>query len=122
MIDKLLRLAISVAVIVCSSPAISKSLNSVSMSFCDAGTKCKKCAETIAVTFEQDGKVVFMSGKGIDGKKIRETLSNCTFTSKSDWSCEEGRIRISSSSGKISAVYLREVLVSGVRQEVCITQ
>lgn len=122
MIDKLLGLSIYVAVIVCSSPAISKSLNSVSMSFCDAGTSCKKCAEIIAVTFEQDGKAVFMSGKGIDGENIREALSNCTFTSMNNWSCDEGRIRISSSSGKISAVYLREVLVSGVRQEVCIAQ
>ncbi len=121
MIDTLLRLTISVAIVACPSVAISKSTNSVNMSFCDAGTSCKKCVETVAVKFERDGNAVYISGTGTDGNPLREALSNCTVTNGGDWSCDEGRIRISSTAGKITAVYLREMLVSGVRQEVCIT-
>jgi len=63
-----------------------------------------------------------MSGKGVDGKHLRESLSNWTFTSKGDWTCNEVRMSISSESGGISAKLLRDMSVSGKKQEVCVTQ
>ena len=117
-----LRLIASVVLVACSPATSAKSVNSVNMSFCDVGTSCQKCSETVAVKFEQDEKSVLMSGKGIDGTNIREALSNCTFTIKGDWTCNEVRMSISSESGKISARLLKDLSVSGKKQEVCVTQ
>lgn len=100
----------------------SKWVNSISMSFCDVRTSCQKCSETVFLKFERLEKEVFISGKGIDGTPVREPLSNCSFSSSSDWLCESGRYRIAYSSGKISVGLLREISVSGVKQEVCIGQ
>ena len=117
-----LRFIVSLAMAVLSSATVAKTVHSVNMSFCDVGTSCQKCSETVAVKFEQDGKSVFMSGKGIDGKHVRDSLSNCTFTSKGDWTCNEVRMSISSESGKISARLLKDLSVSGKKQEVCVTK
>lgn len=110
------------ALVACPLAVHSKLLTKVNMSFCDVGTSCQKCSETVSLQFEQDGKSVFMSGKGIDGKHVRDSLSNCTFTSKGDWTCNEVRMSISSESGKISARLLKDLSVSGKKQEVCVTQ
>lgn len=115
-------MSLSLVLVACPLAVHSKVVTKVNMSFCDVGTSCQKCSETVALQFEQVGQSVFMSGKGVDGKHVRESLSNCTFISKGDWTCNEVRMSISSESGKISAKLLKDMSVSGKKQEVCATQ
>ena len=122
MVNGLLRILTTIGMFFFLPTVNAQTVNAISMSFCDVGTSCQKCSETVRLQFERLEKEVFISGKGIDGTPVREPLSNCSFPSKSDWSCETGRYRMSYSSGKISVTLLREISVSGVKQDVCVGQ
>ena len=57
----------------------------VTLSPCDMGTNCKKCYEVIKLIYSVDvkSKQIFVLGKDISGKDIKEPLEKCQITDAS---------------------------------------
>jgi hypothetical protein len=85
-----------------ASPAQAK-IYALSASICKADTLCKKCAETVNLSFGVDLKndVVVASGRSSEGERFEQNLNDCVIESNDQWRCRGIRGELSASDGRI---------------------
>ncbi len=94
----------------------------VTLSPCDMGTSCKKCYEVIKLTYSVDvkSKKIFISGKDISGKEIKEPLEKCQITDESNWVCDSAQLFTNAKSGVITITNKLESSMARSKKEVCL--
>jgi hypothetical protein len=94
----------------------------VTMSPCDMGTNCKKCYEVIKLIYSVDmnSKQVFVSGKDISGKEIREPLEKCQITDVNNWVCDSTQLVTNAKNGVITITNKAESSLARSKKEVCL--
>ena len=71
--------------------------------FCEPGTHCSDCMETIplSATVDLAAGSVRMAGRGTAGRRLIEPLTNCVVADRENWSCEH-HSRIEAKAGVIT--------------------
>lgn len=94
----------------------------VILSPCDIGSNCKKCYEVINLTYEVDmkSKQVFISGKGINGKDIREAIDTCQISDESNWICDSAQLVTNVKNGLITITNKPESIMMRNKMEICL--
>ena len=94
----------------------------VTLSPCDVGTNCKKCYEVIKLTYLVDvkSKQIFVSGKDVSGKEIREPLEKCQITDASNWVCDSTQLVTHAKNGVITITNKPESSMARSKKEVCL--
>jgi hypothetical protein len=94
----------------------------VTLSPCDMGTNCKKCYEVIKLTYSVDvkSKQIFVSGKDISGKDIKEPLEKCQITDTSNWVCDSVQLVTYAKNGVIKITNKPESSMARSKKEVCL--
>lgn len=94
----------------------------VTLSPCDMGTNCKKCYEVIKLTYSVDmnSKQIFVSGKDISGKEIKEPLEKCQITDASNWVCDSAQLVTNAKNGMIAITNKPESSLSRSKKELCL--
>jgi hypothetical protein len=94
----------------------------VTLSPCDMGTNCKKCYEVIKLTYSVDvkSKQIFVSGKDISGKDIKEPLEKCQITDASNWICDSSQLVTYAKNGVITITNILESSLARSKKEVCL--
>jgi len=96
----------------------------VTLSPCDMGTNCKKCYEVIKLTYSVDvkSKKIFISGKDISGKEIKEPLEKCQITDASNWVCDSAQLVTHAKNGVITVTNKPESSMARSKKEVCLVK
>lgn len=86
------------------------------------GTNCKKCYEVIKLTYMVDvkSKKIFVSGKDISGKEIKEPLENCQIADVNNWVCDSTQLVTNAKNGVISITNKPETSMARSKKEVCL--
>ena len=86
------------------------------------GTNCKKCYEVIKLTYSVDvkSKQIFVSGKDISGKDIKEPLEKCQITDASNWVCDSAQLVTNAKNGVITITNKPESSMARSKKEVCL--
>jgi len=94
----------------------------VTLSPCDMGTNCKKCNEVIKLTYSVDVKSrqIFVSGKDISGKDIKEPLEKCQITDASNWVCDSAQLVTYAKNSVITITNKPESSLARSKKEVCL--
>ena len=94
----------------------------VTLSPCDMGTNCMKCYEVIKLTYSVDAKSkqIFVSGKDVSGKEIREPLEKCQITDSSNWVCDSAQLVTNAKNGLITITNKPESSMARSKKEVCL--
>ena len=96
----------------------------VTLSPCDIDTNCKKCYEVIKLTYSVDvkSKQIFVSGKDISGKDIKEPLEKCQITDASNWVCDSAQLVTNAKNGVITIANKPESSMARSKKEVCLVK
>ena len=96
----------------------------VILSPCDMGTNCKKCYEVIKLTYSVDvkSKQIFVSGKDISGKEIKEPLEKCQITDVNNWVCDSTQLVTNAKNGVITITNKPETSMARSKKEVCLVK
>ena len=96
----------------------------VTLSPCDMGTNCKKCYEVIKLTYSVDvkSKQIFVSGKDISGKDIKEPLEKCQITDASNWVCDSAQLVTNAKNSVITITNKPESSMARSKKEVCLVK
>jgi len=96
----------------------------LTLSPCDIGTNCKKCYEVIKLTYTVDvqSKQIFVSGKDINGKEIKETLEKCQITDMDNWVCDSVQLVTNAKNGVITITNKPESSMARSKKEVCLVK
>jgi hypothetical protein len=96
----------------------------VTLSPCDMGTNCKKCYEVTKLTYSVDvkSKQVFVSGKDISGKEIKEPLEKCQITDANNWVCDSAQLVTNAKNGVIKITNKPESSMARSKKEVCLVK
>ena len=96
----------------------------VTMSPCDMGTNCKKCYEVIKLTYAVDlkSKQIFVLGKDISGKEIKEPLEKCQITDVNNWVCDSAQLVTNAKNGVITITNKPESSMARSKKEVCLVK
>ena len=91
---------------------------------CDMGTNCKKCYEVIKLTYSVDvkSKQIFVSGKDISGKDIKEPLEKCQITDASNWICDSSQLVTYAKNGVITITNKPESSMARSKKEICLVK
>ena len=94
----------------------------VTLSPCDMGTNCKKCYEVIKLTYAVDvkSKQIFVLGKDISGKEIKEPLEKCQITDANNWVCDSAQLFTNAKNGVIIITNKPESSMARNKKEVCL--
>ena len=94
----------------------------VTLSPCDMGTNCKKCYEVVRLTYTIDirSNQVFVSGKDISGKEIKELLEKCQITDLSNWTCDSTQLLTYAKNGSITIKNKPETSMARSKKELCL--
>jgi len=94
----------------------------VTLSPCDMSTNCKKCYEVIKLTYTVDvkSKQIFVSGKDISGKEIKEPLEKCQITDSNNWVCDSTQLVANAKNGLITITNKPESILARNKKEVCL--
>lgn len=86
------------------------------------GTSCKKCYEVIKLTYSVDvkSKQIFVSGKDVSGKEIKEPLERCQITDVNNWVCDSAQLVTNVKSGVIAITNKPESSMARSKKEVCL--
>ena len=86
------------------------------------GTNCKKCYEVIKLTYMVDvkSKQIFVSGKDISGKEIKEPLEKCQITDINNWVCNSTQLVTNAKNGVITITNKPETSMARSKKEVCL--
>jgi len=93
----------------------------VNFSFCEVGSVCERCVETVGMiaTVDRIKKVVSVQGRTPAGIFVSEVLTSCQITSDAEWRCETARGDIDVRSGKATFRTQVPLSVDGKKLEVC---
>ena len=96
----------------------------VTLSPCDMGTNCKKCYEVIKLIYSVDvkSKQIFVSGKDVSGKQIKEPLEKCQITDVNNWVCDSAQLVTNVKSGVIAITNKPESSMARSKKEVCLVK
>ena len=96
----------------------------VTLSPCDMGTNCKKCYEVIKLTYSVDvkSKQIFVLGKDISGKDIKEPLEKCQITDASNWVCDSSQLVTYAKNSVIMITNKPESSLARSKKEVCLVK
>jgi hypothetical protein len=96
----------------------------VTLSPCDMGTNCKKCYEVIKLTYSVDAKSkqIFVSGKDVSGKEIKEPLEKCQITDASNWVCDSAQLVTNTKNGVITISNKPESSMARSKKEICLVR
>ena len=96
----------------------------VTLSPCDMGTNCKKCYEVIKLTYTVDVKTkqIFVSGKDVGGKEIKEPLEKCQITDMNNWVCDSAQLVTNAKNGVIAITNKPESIMAKNKKEVCLAK
>jgi hypothetical protein len=85
-------------------------------------TNCKKCYEVIKLTYTVDvkSKQIFVSGKDISGKEIKEPLEKCQITDSNNWVCDSTQLVTNAKNGLITITNKPESILARNKKEVCL--
>ncbi len=94
----------------------------VTLSPCDMSTNCKKCYEVIKLTYSVDSKSkqIFVLGKDISGKEIKEPLEKCQISDVSNWVCDSAQLVTNAKNGVITITNKPESSLASSKKEVCL--
>ena len=94
----------------------------VTLSPCDMDTNCKKCYEVIKLTYSvnMNSKKIFVSGKDISGKEIKEPLEKCQITDASNWVCDSAQLVTYAMNSVITITNKPESSMARSKKEVCL--
>jgi hypothetical protein len=86
------------------------------------GTNCKKCYEVIKLTYAVDvkSKQIFVLGKDVGGKEIKEPLEKCQITDASNWVCDSVQLVTNAKNGVITITNKPESSMARSKKEVCL--
>ncbi len=86
------------------------------------GTNCKKCYEVIKLSYSVDmkSKQIFVSGKDISGKEIKEPLEKCQITDASNWVCDSAQLVTYAMNSVITITNKPESSMARSKKEVCL--
>ena len=87
-------------------------------------TNCKKCYEVIKLTYTVDvkSKQIFVSGKDISGKEIKEPLEKCQITDANNWVCDSTQLVTNAMNGVITITNKPETSMTRSKKEVCLVK
>ena len=96
----------------------------VTLSPCDMGTNCKKCYEVIKLIYSVDvkSKQIFVLGKDISGKDIKEPLEKCQITDASNWVCDSTQLVTYAKNSVITITNKPESSMARSKKEVCLVK
>ena len=96
----------------------------VTLSPCDMGTNCKKCYEVIKLIYSVDvkSKQIFVLGKDISGKDIKEPLEKCQITDASNWVCDSTQLVTYAKNSVITITNKPESSMVRSKKEVCLVK
>ena len=85
------------------------------------GTNCKMCYEVIKITYAVDinTKKIFVSGKDISGKEIKEPLEKCQITDVNNWVCDSAQLVTNAKNGVITITNKPESSLARSKKEIC---
>ena len=88
------------------------------------GTNCKKCYEVVKLTYTIDvkSKQIFVSGKDVSGKEIREPLEKCQITDASNWDCDSSQLVTNAKNGVITITNKPESSMARNKKEICLVK
>ena len=94
----------------------------VTLSPCDMGTNCKNCYEVIKLTYTVNvkSKQIFVSGKDIADKEIKEPLEKCQITDVNNWVCDSTQLVTNAKNGVITITNKPETSMARSKKEVCL--
>jgi hypothetical protein len=94
----------------------------VTISPCDIGSNCKKCYEVINISYIVDTKTkqVFISGKDITGKDIKEPIEKCQIADANNWVCDSAQLVTNAKNGVITITNKPESSLARNKKEVCL--
>jgi hypothetical protein len=94
----------------------------VTLSPCDMDTNCKKCYEVIKLTYAVDvkSKQIFVLGKDISGKEIKEPLEKCQITDANNWVCDSAQLVTNAKNGVIRITNKPESSMARSKKEICL--
>ena len=94
----------------------------VTLSPCDMGTNCKKCYEVIKLTYavEMNTKQIFVLGKDISGKEIKEPLEKCQITDANNWVCDSAQLVTYAKNGVVAVTSKPESIMARSKKEICL--
>jgi hypothetical protein len=93
----------------------------VNFSFCEVGSVCKKCVETVGMiaTVDPIKRIVTVWGRTPEGIFVSEVLTSCQIKLETEWRCETVREAIEVQSGKATFRTQMPLSVDGKKLEVC---
>ena len=88
------------------------------------GTNCKKCYEVIKLTYAVDvkSKQIFVLGKDISGKEIKEPLEKCQITDASNWVCDSTQLVTNAKNDVITITNKPESILARSKKEICLVK
>ncbi len=86
------------------------------------GTNCKMCYEVIKITYAVDINTnkIFVSGKDISGKEIKEPLEKCQITDVNNWICDSAQLVTNAKNGVITITNKPEASMARNKKEICL--
>lgn len=69
-----------------------------------------------------NSKQVFVSGKDISGKEIRELLEKCQITDASNWVCDSAQLITNAKNGVITITNKPKSNMARSKKEVCLVK
>ena len=67
-------------------------------------------------------KQIFVSGKDISGKEIKEPLEKCQITDPSNWVCDSAQLVTNAKNGVITITNKPESSMARSKKEVCLVK
>ena len=88
------------------------------------GTNCKKCYEVIKLTYAVDvkSKQIFVLGKDVSGKEIKEPLEKCQITDVNNWVCDSAQLVTNAKNGVIMITNKPESILAKNKKEICLVK
>jgi hypothetical protein len=96
----------------------------VNLSPCEIGSNCKKCFEVVKLTYLVDMNLrqVFVSGKDLSGKEVKEPLEKCQISDGNNWVCDSAQLVTHVKNGVLSLSNKPESSMARNKKEVCLVK
>ncbi len=96
----------------------------VKMSICDTQSNCKKCHESVELTYGVDAKkkTVTAIGKDTTGNNINEVLDKCSVQDSSNWSCDSASGKIGVTNGQVSFLNRKDSSLGNSGKKICLVK
>lgn len=96
----------------------------VKISVCDTQSNCKKCHETVELTYKVDAKKKTVSaiGKDTTGSNINEVLDGCSVQDSNNWSCDSASGKMDVTKGQVSFLNRKDSSLGNSGKQICLVK